>query len=39
MNIEVKNSLKAVDYIESMKILEKRVTDVLAGEKKNCCGY
>ena len=34
MNIEVKNSLKAVDYIESMKILEKRVTDVLAGEKK-----
>ena len=34
MNIEVKNSLKAVDYSESMKILEKRVTDVLAGEKK-----
>ena len=34
MNIEVKNSVKAVDYSESMKILEKRVTDVLAGEKK-----
>ena len=34
MNIEVKYSLKAVDYSESMKILEKRVTDVLAGEKK-----
>jgi len=34
MNIEVKNSVKAVDYSESMEILEKRVTDVLSGEKK-----
>ena len=31
MNIEVKNSVKAVDYSESMEILEKRVTDVLSG--------
>ena len=28
MNIEVKNSAKAVDYLESMKFLEKRVQDV-----------
>ena len=34
MNIEVKNSVKAVDYSESMKILEKRVIDVLSGKKK-----
>ena len=33
MNIEVKNSIKPVDYIESMKILEKRVDDVFCGEK------
>ena len=33
MNIEVKNSIKPVDYIESMKILEKRVQDVLLGKK------
>tara|TARA_Y100000590_G_scaffold12258_1_gene14895 strand:- start:3626 stop:4243 length:618 start_codon:yes stop_codon:yes gene_type:complete len=33
MNIEVKNSVKPVDYIESMKILEKRVEDVLSGHK------
>ena len=34
MNIEVKNSVKAVEYSESMKILEKRVIDVLSGKKK-----
>ena len=33
MNIEVKNSIKPVDYIESMKILEKRVEDVYLGKK------
>ena len=33
MNIEVKNSVKPVDYNESMKILEKRVEDVLLGKK------
>ncbi len=34
MNIEVKNSQKTVDYIESMKILEKRVDDVFKGKRK-----
>ena len=33
MNIEVKNSLKLVDYTDSMKVLEKRVDDVLLGKK------
>jgi lipoyl(octanoyl) transferase len=33
MNMEVKNSVKPVDYVESMKILEKRVDDVLLGKK------
>jgi len=33
MNIEVKNSLKPVDYIDSMKILESRVNDVFLGKK------
>ena len=33
MNIEVKNSVKPVDYIDSMKILEKRVEDVSLGKK------
>ena len=33
MNMEVKNSLKPVDYIDSMKILEKRVIDVFEGKK------
>ena len=33
MNIEVKNSVKPVDYIDSMKILEKRVEDVFLGKK------
>ena len=33
MNIEVKNSVKPVDYVESMKILERRVDDVLLGKK------
>ena len=31
--MEVKNSIKPVDYIESMKILEKRVQDVFQGKK------
>ena len=34
MNMEVKNSVKPVEYSESMKILEKRVIDVLSGKKK-----
>ena len=33
MNIEVKNSVKPVDYIDSMKILENRVNDVFSGKK------
>ena len=33
MKIEVKNSIKLVDYTDSMKILEKRVDDVLLGKK------
>ncbi len=33
MNIEVKNSIKLIDYDESMKILEKRVLDVSLGTK------
>ena len=33
MNIEVKNSVKPVDYIDSMKILEKRVDDVFLDKK------
>ena len=33
MTIEVKNSVKPVDYIESMKILEKRAIDVFSGQK------
>ena len=33
MNIEVKNSVKLVDYTKSMKILEKRVHDVFLGKK------
>jgi len=33
MNIEVKNSVKPVDYIESINILEKRVEDVFLGQK------
>ncbi len=34
MSIEVKYSKKPVEYRESMKILEKRVQDVLLGKKK-----
>ena len=34
MDIEVKNSVKPVDYNESMKILERRVMDVFIGKKK-----
>ena len=33
MNIEVKNSVKPVDYSESMEILEKRVKEVFLGKK------
>jgi len=33
MNIEVKNSIKPVEYTKSMKILERRVDDVLLGKK------
>ena len=33
MNIEVKNSIKPVDYLDSVKILEKRVQDVSLGKK------
>ncbi len=34
MKIEVKNSVKPIDYTESMKILEQRVLDVFIGKKK-----
>ena len=33
MNIEVKNSVKLVEYTESMKILDSRVRDVISGKK------
>ena len=33
MNIEVKNSVKLVDYNKSMEFLERRVEDILLGEK------
>ena len=33
MNIEVKNSVKPIDYVESMKVLEQRVHDVFSGKK------
>ena len=33
MSIEVKNSVKPIDYLDSMIILEKRVEDVILGEK------
>ena len=33
MNIEVKNSVKPVDYAESMIMLEQRVNDVILGRK------
>ena len=33
MNIEVKNSIKPLDYMKSMKILEQRVQDVFLGKK------
>tara|TARA_B100000686_G_C16414378_1_gene773856 strand:- start:86 stop:703 length:618 start_codon:yes stop_codon:yes gene_type:complete len=33
MSIEVKNSIKPIDYVESMKILEQRAKDVFSGNK------
>ena len=33
MNIEVKSSVKPIDYLQSIKILEKRVHDVFLGKK------
>tara|TARA_Y100000590_G_scaffold354147_1_gene407363 strand:- start:133 stop:750 length:618 start_codon:yes stop_codon:yes gene_type:complete len=33
MNIEVKNSIKPIDYIDSIKLLENRVNDVFLGKK------
>ena len=33
MKIEVKNSVKPIDYIKFMKILDKRVDDILLGKK------
>jgi len=33
MTIEVKNSVKPLDYVESIKALENRVNDVLSGRK------
>ena len=33
MNIEVKNTVKPINYAKSMKILESRVKDVLLGKK------
>jgi len=34
MNIEVKNTIKTVDYSESIKFLESRANDVFKGKKK-----
>ena len=34
MTIEVKNSIKPLDYIESINALENRVNDVFLGRKK-----
>ncbi len=34
MNIEVKNAVNLIDYIESMKVLEQRVEDVISGKEK-----
>ena len=34
MSIEVKNSVKPIDYVKSMKILEERVNDVYRGKKE-----
>ena len=34
MNIEVKNAVNLIDYMESMKVLEQRVEDVISGKKK-----
>jgi len=39
MNIEVKNSIKLVDYLESIKVLEKRVHDVFSYKKMNFYGF
>ena len=33
MNIEVKNSVKSIDYSKSMQLLEERVNDVRVGKK------
>ena len=37
MNIEVKSSVKPIDYLQSIKILEKRVHDVFLGKKEEYC--
>jgi len=34
MDIEVKNSVKPLDYLSSIKILEKRVDDIILGKKR-----
>ena len=34
MIIEVKNSVKPIDYAKSIKLLEKRVEDVYLGKKR-----
>ena len=33
MNIQVKNSIKPIDYIQSMNELEKRVHEVMTGKE------
>ena len=33
MTIEVKNTIKSIDYHESIEMLEERVKDVLLGNK------
>ena len=38
MNIEVKNSIKPVDYNKSIKFLETRVEHVLSGKKEHKTG-
>ena len=38
MNIDVKNTIKPIDYNKSIKILEKRVEDVLWVKRMNFYG-
>jgi len=39
MNIEVKNSIKPINYDKAIKVLEQRVLDVQLGKKNEFFGY